>query len=161
MAKTYEPIATTTLGSNQTTVTFSSIASTYTDIRIICSLTSTAAKRTFLRFNGDTAANYASIYIQGDGSTASSGDDPAATEASIDYAGSTAYHSIIVDVMSYANTNKYKTYLSRGGNTATLVIAYVGVWNSNSAINSISINSTGASGLLTGSTFTLYGIKAA
>jgi hypothetical protein len=161
MAKTYEPIATTTLGSNQTTVTFSSIASTYTDIRIICSLTSSAAKRTFMRFNGDSGSNYGSIYMSGDGSTTSSGDDPLSSEGNIDYASNTDYHTICVDLMNYKNTTTYKTWLSRSGNGTGIVFGYVGVWNSTAAINQISINSTGASGLLTGSTFTLYGIKAA
>ena len=35
MTATYEKIATTTLGSTQTSTTFSSIASTYTDIVIV------------------------------------------------------------------------------------------------------------------------------
>jgi hypothetical protein len=35
MAKTYEPIATTTLGTAAATVTFSSISGTYTDLVLV------------------------------------------------------------------------------------------------------------------------------
>ena len=38
MATTYEPIATTTLGSAAASITFSSIAGTYTDLRLVLSL---------------------------------------------------------------------------------------------------------------------------
>jgi len=54
MPKTYEPIATTTLGSNQTTITFSSIPSTYTDLVIVSNMGTTTASYPFIRFNGDT-----------------------------------------------------------------------------------------------------------
>ena len=59
MAITYEPIATTTLGSATASVTFSSLGS-YTDIVLVCSVQSASSgdARINIRFNGDTASNY-------------------------------------------------------------------------------------------------------
>jgi len=69
---TYEPIATTTLGTAQPTVTFSSIASTYTDLVIVAQLTTAAPTNMRIRFNGDTTANYSNTTVTGNGSTATS-----------------------------------------------------------------------------------------
>ena len=64
MATTYTPIATTTLGSGQTSVTFSSISGTYTDLILIASASNTGgATNIRLQFNGDTATNYSSTRI--------------------------------------------------------------------------------------------------
>jgi len=63
---TYEPIATTTVsGSSTSTVTFSSISGTYTDLVIIGNLGSqTTNAFPYLQFNGDTGSNYsASMYL--------------------------------------------------------------------------------------------------
>jgi hypothetical protein len=43
MPATYEPIATTTLGGAAATITFSSISSAYTDLRIVLVGTTTAS----------------------------------------------------------------------------------------------------------------------
>ena len=161
MAVTYEKIATTTLGSNASSVTFSSIPSTYTDLRISCAVTSTAGNNNYVLFNSDGGANYSSTYMQGTGSAAQSGRASSAAYGYVDYAGTTGQHTINVDIMNYSNTTTYKTYLSRGGDTGTVTIAYVGMWRNTAAISTILIGNGAASGLLTGSTFTLYGIKAA
>ena len=72
MAITYEPIATTTLGSAQASVSFSSFSG-YTDLVLVCVAT-TASDDQFLsvQFNGDTGSNYSNTYMTGNGSTATS-----------------------------------------------------------------------------------------
>ena len=157
---TYTPIATTTLGSNQTSVTFNSFSG-YTDLRLICALTSSANQNNFLQFNGDTGSNYSSTYLQGDGSSAGSGRASSTSFGFVDYVGSTAQHTLTIDIMNYSNSTTYKTYLSRGGNAGNLTITYGGLWRSTSAITSLTFNNGTGSGLLTGSQITLYGILAA
>jgi len=80
MAITYEPIATTTLGSATASVTFSSLGS-YTDIVLVCSVQSASSgdARINIRFNGDTASNYSGTFMYGDGSAAGSGRDTSRT----------------------------------------------------------------------------------
>ena len=65
-----------------------------------------------------------------------------------------------MSIQNYANTTTYKTMISRASDATQNAIAYVGLWRSTSAINSITL-SVSAGTFAIGSTFTLYGIKAA
>lgn len=164
MAQTYEPIATQTLGSN-TTVTFSSIPQTYTDlVLVINGLSAVNQGVEYQVGNGsvDTNTNYSRTRIMGDGSAASSFKASNQDRFLCDgFSTSSSYASMqIVHFMNYANTNIYKTALFRGNSTQAYVLAQVGLWRSTSAINTIKV--AGYSGnLLSGTTVSLYGIKAA
>ena len=73
MPATYEPIQTTTLGSAAASYTFSSIPSTYTDLKLVITGTSVGAYADIdLRFNSDTATNYSWTALAGNGTAASS-----------------------------------------------------------------------------------------
>lgn len=165
MATTYEPIATNTLGSAASSVTFSSIPNTYTDLVLITSAKNNtgAQYRLQLRFNGDTATNYSVTKLTGDGSNATSSRAANATYGAILIAtiGSTNFDNAITNIMNYANATTYKTVLSRGNETAAEVNAEVGLWRSTAAITSIALDLETGINFVTGSTFTLYGIKAA
>jgi hypothetical protein len=63
--------------------------------------------------------------------------------------------------MSYANTNVFKTALIAGGLGSTEVNRHVGLWRSTSAVTSVGLLLNGSGNFKTGSTFSLYGIKAA
>jgi len=167
MAKTYEPIATTTLGSNQTSVTISSIPATYTDLVLIINAKNDTLTNTEIRFNGDSASNYSNTALSGNGSSASSSRESNNTSISID---NVAYmttgdfsYSNIIQIMNYANTTTFKTLLARANSAANGVDAIVGLWRKTpEAITSLTIlTTTGTRNFITGSTFTLYGIKAA
>jgi hypothetical protein len=172
MPKTYEPIATTTLGSAQATVTFSSISSNYTDLVVIAYARSTRASSNDifrLGFNSDTSAsNYSATYIASDtgGGTAYSGRytsgsyyGPIFPGISGNSAGSSTYTPLLIHIMNYSNTTTNKTYIARGHYTSDTG-ATVGRWNSTSAISSLVV-SAAFGNLDTGSIITLYGIKAA
>jgi len=164
MPVTYKPIATQTLGSN-TTVTFSSIPQTYTDlILVINGLSNVNEGAEYQVGNGsvDTGTNYSRTRIMGDKTTASTfratGQDRFLCDG---FSTSFSYASMqIVHFMGYSNTSTYKTVLFRGNSTKTYLLAQVGLWRSTSAINTIKVS--GYSGNLgSGTTVTLYGIKAA
>ena len=56
MAITYIPLATTTLGSNQSSFSFSSISSEYTDLIIVGDVTTTSSgPDMYMRFNGSSS----------------------------------------------------------------------------------------------------------
>lgn len=155
---TYTPIATTTLGSAQASVTFSSIAGTYTDLVLISDsilVSGTGAGR--IRYNSDSGNNYSDTYLYGDGSTAASGRDSNLTSIDYNFIG-TSRSTSVCHIQNYSNTTTYKTLVSRG-NGGGITIAYVGLWRSTAAITSIEV--IGASNFASGSTFTLYGIAAA
>lgn len=153
---TYTPIATTTLGSNTPSYTFSSIPSTYTDLIIV--INGTADNNIQARFNGDTGSNYSATRIQGDGSTASSSRFTNTTSIVGSYSSTT--QASIWQFMNYSNTTTNKTALNRGGSGSDRVEAYVGTWRNTAAINSITMLS-GSGNLLSGMTLTLYGIASA
>jgi len=156
---TYTPIATTTLGSAQSSVTFSSLGS-YTDIVIVVAGYQSIDDNVLMRFNSDTGSNYSSTTIYGSGSAASSFRSTSATGMQLgglftSDGGNATYH-----VMNYANSTTYKTVLARANAAASGTQARVGLWRSTAAITSITML-TGSGNFQTGSTFTLYGIQAA
>ena len=161
MPSTYEKIEARTLGSNTTTVTLSSIPATYTDlVMIVAAPNNNALDNLYWRFNSDTAANYSSTRLLGDGSSATS--DRRSNDTAI-YGGlnNTVQGVITAQIMNYANTTTYKTMLLRSNNNG-YVSAEVSLWRKTpEAINSITIYQVSPSQFVTGSTFTLYGIKAA
>lgn len=167
MPSTYTPIATTTLGSDTTTISFSSIPATYTDLILVCDqIQSNVAGSSIndgrFRFNDDSATNYSQTRISGDGSAASSArlsNEDILYIGIIPQASNTVKALNILQIMNYANTTTFKTVLCRG-NGGGFVRANVGLWRSTAAINKIT--AIYPSQLYkAGATFTLYGIKAA
>jgi hypothetical protein len=165
---TYTPIATTTLGSSQTTVTFSSISSSYTDIVIVASIkTAVPAYQPILRFNSDSGSNYSATAVAGNGSSATSGRHTNQNGIYVNPGAGTGgtvgnFMPWIISVQNYSNTTTYKTAIARFNNPDGIVNALVGMWRNTAAINTISLTAESGSGdFQTGSTFTLYGIAAA
>lgn len=162
MASTYEPIATTTLSSAASSITFSSIPSTYTDLRMIMVGTATNGSSILFNYNSDTGNNYSRILLQGNGTAASSSSQ---SNTDGNYAG-TWYSSYpcftTIDLMSYAGST-YKTNLITTNadiNGSGNIRYIVGLWRSTSTINSITF-SIYLDTFNAGTTATLYGIKAA
>lgn len=161
MDKTYEPIATQTLGSAAASVTFSSIPQTYTDLVLIVNTQTSSNVNVFMRFNEDTSSNYSDTRLVGNGSAASSGRLTSQTSAIIISGDpSLNFSTYKVDIFNYTNATTFKTFLIRS-NTADRAASLVGLWRATpAAISTINIRvDTGT--FNTGSTFTLYGIKAA
>ena len=167
MAVTYDKIATTTLSSASSTVTFSSITNSYTDLVLIMNLgASTAGAGVYIRLNTDTSpsgTNYSVTNMVGTGST-TVGNHAANYSAVLPawYIGVGATINFInkVDFMNYSSTTMNKTVIARAGRVTTETdpgtVATISLWRNTSAINSIQI--TCSSNMITGSTFTLYGI---
>lgn len=161
---TYVAIATQTLGSN-TTVTFSSIPQTYTDLVLVINGVSTVDEGAEYQVgNGsvDTGSNYSRTRIMGSATAASSFRASNQDRFLCDgFSNSSNYGSMqIVQFMNYSNTTTYKTVLFRGSSTETYMLAQVGLWRSTSAINTIKV--AGYNGnLASGTTVSLYGITAA
>lgn len=164
MPTTYEPIATTTLGSSSSAITFSSISGSFTDLILVYNGKATVnGVNLQIQLNSDTGTNYSrtalSNYLTGTESTRQSNQ----TYYKTDPAGGSDSSTMsmgITQFMNYSNTTTYKTMLSRDGLTSQGLDATVGLWRNTAAISTIYIfPSSGA--FATGSTFTLYGIKAA
>lgn len=156
-------IATQTLSSTASSITFSSIPSTYTDLRlvIVASLTS-GNDNLGLQFNSDTATNYSFTTLGGTGALAQSARGTSVTTIDFNDRGSmsTQLSTFTSDVFSYAGST-YKTTLnttSNDKNGSGTVERTVGLWRSTSAITSIKIFTFSATTMAIGTTATLYGI---
>lgn len=163
MPATYEPIATTTLGSATKSITFSSIPATYTDLRVVLVGTiQTAADFYEVTFNG-TTSGYSWTHLSGDGSADASGRITSNTKwvPNLPLAGSTTIPMLsTVDIFSYAGST-FKTGLmetSADLNGSGRVIRSVGLWQNTAAITSIKLE-VQSYNWNTGTTATLYGIK--
>jgi hypothetical protein len=168
MATTYEPIYTTTLGSSQSSVSFSSFGG-YTDLVLIVNGRRDASVSTdafYCRINGDGGSNYSWTSVAGDGSSAFSertSNDAYCRLAVIpgNNAGTSVFGTAIVNFQNYTNTTTNKTMLSRGSVAAGQVMAGVSLWRNTAAITSFTLYTAGLANWASGSQFTLYGIKAA
>jgi hypothetical protein len=168
MATTYEPIATTTLGSSAASITLSSIPATYTDLRLVCTaLSATGGDTLSCYFNGTTGTTlYSWTRLVGTGTSATTANQ---TDSDVLLIGATSGQLSTtipilstVDILSYAGS-AFKTFLitdSSDKNGDGRVASYVGLWRNTSAITSIVIKGTSYN-LAAGTTATLYGIKAA
>ncbi len=164
---TYTPIATTTLGSAASSVTFSSISGSYTDLVLVVNAKGTgftgSGTYPYVRYNSDSNTNYSRTWLAGNGSTASSSRGSSENLQYLvggTYIDGTFSYNSITQFMNYSNTTTYKTMLSRANNAGVQVDALVGLWRDTSAITSIVIYSSSGN-FDTGSTFSLYGITAA
>ena len=164
MPGTYEPLATNTLTTAAATVTFSSISSAYTDLVLVVNAKATTGGVDLsMRFNSDSASNYSKTNLYGDASAGTSTRNINQTQGNLNLAGyitSTINTYQIAQILNYANATTYKTYLSRAGNVSVGSDAIVGTWRSTAAITTIALFVSGDT-FASGSTFTLFGIKAA
>ena len=163
MPATYEPIATTTLSTTAASITFSSITSAYTDLKIILVGTTTLDLNPRIQFNSDTASNYSYRYINGDGATAATS---AASSSigllSIGNIDTTIPGFLNIDIFSYTGSTRkiYFSAYSLDKNTGTIASncgKIAGVWTNTAAITSVTLD-TGGSTFKAGTTATLYGI---
>jgi hypothetical protein len=159
MPATYDSLATTTLGSNQSSVTFSSISGAYTDL-VLIAVAKFSANPSYsgIIFNSDSGSNYSSTFMRSTGSAASSGANTNAGQIS---SGSYSSEYLLdeFNILDYSNTTTYKTVFYKT-NQNNDMITRIGMWRNTNAITSVTYQiDTG--NILAGSTFTLYGIKAA
>ena len=161
---TYTPIATVS-PSGTSTVDFTSISGSYTDLVLVMSGSMASAANMFIRVgNGsiDTGSNYSITQITGSGSSASSGRLSSQTEYKVTdglFFNTNEECNILVSFQNYSNTTTNKTWLSRANSAGIGVNAGVGLWRSTSAINTIRLY--GSQNFNSGSKVTLYGIQAA
>jgi len=167
----YQSIQTQTLATATSTITFTSIPATFTHLQIRGGLNGTAAgtyNNVNLRFNSDSGSNYSTHTIYGDGTTGANSEANGTRiyGAIFDTQASAASYLgvAVIDILDYANTNKYKTTKALSGvdlNTGGGNVAFgSGNWRSTNAITSITF-STVSGNFNVGSTLALYGIKVA
>lgn len=166
---TYDSIATTTLGSANSTISFSSISGSYTDLKLIVTgtISSGAGVYGLIRANSNSTANYSQEIIRGIGTGATAVSYTTASAFGGIVCNSEGYSTTIpffieVDVLNYAgSTNKVfvvKTSNDLNGSGSTEAI--IGAWHSTAAITGLAFISS-SSTFAAGTTAALYGITKA
>jgi hypothetical protein len=172
LANSYESIATISVTSNVASVEFTSIPATYTHLQIRAIGRSTRAENNTalnMQFNSDTGSNYSWHRLDGDGASASASSATTQTSIIVDrFTASTAtasqFGAFVLDILDYANTNKYKTTRNLGGydnNGNGLITLGSGLWQNTNAITSIKLIDRSGNNLIQYSQFALYGIRGA
>ena len=162
---TYELIQSYSVGSGgAANIDFASIPATYTDLVLKVSLRNTGTNLwSKLSFNGSNT-NWTMRYIQGNGASAVSGNDPA-NDYSVMNTGSSqtasTFASAEIYIPNYAGSNNKSVSIDHiTENNATTAYANLTamLWSSSSAINQITLT-PGANNFAQHSTAYLYGIK--
>jgi len=163
----FESIASNTVtGSAVSTITFSSISSSYQHLQLRCNIVGSAdGGYIYIRLNGDgVTSNYTRHALEGNGSAVSASGNADYSSIGLISDSSASYLNVaIADFHDYASTTKNKTVRVIGGNDRNgsgYITLYSGSRMSTNAITSITIGGSGVS-LGVGTTVSLYGIKGA
>ena len=162
----YASIQTVTVGSGgASSITFSSIPSTYTHLQIRYMATAaSSATGILLQINSDAGSNYARHSLTGTGSVAAATATVSTASPYIQsYAADTTTTNPtvgVVDLLDYANINKYKTIRVLTGtdkNGSGGIEFNSMLWMNTTAISNLVVY--GTSPFAQYSSFALYGIK--
>lgn len=158
----YTALANVTLGSNATTVTFSSISQSFRDLVLVGQVQhNSGASPLFGRINGLSTGIYQTVRMSGDGSSTSS--SATGLVSSLDFAvgnnliGTSLNNIFTIQYMDYSATNKQKSILVRAGRDDFMVMATAGRAADTNAITSLNLFINGQ--FVAGSTFSLYGVS--
>jgi hypothetical protein len=166
--ETYTLIQKTTVTSaGASSISFTNIPQNFTDLVVMCSLrnaTASTAQSGWVKFNG-SSTGYAHKYLGGDGASASSAGDAAATRiyiGQVDGATATAntFANVSIYIPNYTSAN-YKSVSIDGVQETNATTAYAtlsaGLWSNTDAITSISLETT-AGNYVQYSSASLYGV---
>lgn len=169
----FEPIYSQTFESNKTSI-FIPVPSLYKHLWIMGQgrISGATGGTVFCQFNGDTGANYQWVYLLGNGTAASSGQDTSDTRIPIgqfsntgDPAGSAS--SFEAKIMNYFAPfhQMVHAYTLYNDNTTRSIYQIAGKWSDTSGIKSMEIFAAdgggvkGSTDMLTGSVISVYGIR--
>lgn len=164
------PLQVITVGpAGASSVSFTNIPGTYSHLQIRGIFRATSSGTTpLIRLNSDTGSNYAWHRLQGNGTAASAQGYSSQTNvqflASLGLPSATStFGAVIIDILDYANTNKFKTLRILDGadlNGSGNIELTSGLWQSTSAMTAFSI-ACDVNSFAQYSQFALYAVKAA
>lgn len=166
MPNTFELIASNTVSTAVSSITFSSIPSTYTDL--VIKMSARKANNDYdieLKFNGNSTG-YSGVYLESNGTAASSGIYSSLTQAwsgnaSTNNQSASTFGNSEIYIPNYLSSNN-KSFSVDAVNENNGTTAYANLlgwlWSNTSAITSIELNANGST-FVSNSTFYLYGVK--
>lgn len=161
---TFVPLATQTLSSAASSIIFSSIAGTYSDLHLIIMCTSNVSDIVSVQYNSDTGTNYTQMYFGTNGTSPLYGQTNFASYAQLSSIGavSTTVPSLYeLDIMGYSQTTTQKLTLVKTscdyGNFGAVETVSC-LWKNTAAINSVKLFLRSGNNFSSGTTATLWGI---
>lgn len=166
----YDLISTTVLTGSQSSVSFdvTGLGSTYKhlQLRMVARSDRSASGGDYirLRFNSDSGSNYSIHSLLGNGSSAISETQTNVTQMSFERIGSSDltsgnFGALVIDMLDPFSSSKFKTVKNLGGVSTNYVMSQSGYWASTSAVTAVNVVVGGGSNFITGSRFSIYGIK--
>lgn len=169
MTATYEKISSTTVSSAVSSISFTSIAATYTDLKIIGSVklnSSGVGSELYMRFNSNSGTEYSRTVMSGGGSSATGTQNSGQTYIRLNYVcdpTTTTFTDVYVYIPNYTNTatvHRCLGMLSRGSTSPAGIDYLVGTYHtSGAAISTITFTLEGGNNFASGCVWTIYGIK--
>lgn len=173
----YELISTTLISTNTSTVTFSSIPTDYSHLQIRWTARSNRADyqdTMAIRLNGVTTSTYTTHNLKGNGSVVSSAVNTAGANINQSQLfdmfstneATGAFGAGIVDILDIGNTNKkpvVKMLSGLAGGTQSKFISITSGFTTSGfgPLSSVTLLSRNSASFVSGSRFSLYGIKGA
>jgi hypothetical protein len=166
MPQTYEAIATTTLGSNQSTITFTSIPQTYTDLVCVCVGYGAGGGGSILvKVNSNTSSIYNTNYVYTDGTTAvtsaKTGDNGNGLYMGRLMTSTTDMGGAYFHIMNYTSTSTFKTMIGQSVASAPITWYSIGNARTTTAVTRLDLTVESGYPFASGFQATIYGIKAA
>lgn len=171
-AGSFDLLETQVLSSSAASVTFSGLSTYAADYQhlqlravVRTDRASFANDELAMRFNSDSAGNYSWHRLEGTGSSVGSSPSANATfvQAGITSAATAAtgnFSAIVTDILDPFETTKNKTTRSLAGFTGGAIQLMSGNWRNTNAVTTIALTPLLGTNFVTGSRFSLYGIKA-
>ena len=166
LSPSYDSIATVTVSTAVSSISFTSIPATYKHLQIrgIYKASATNGGSPLLWFNNDTTSGYASHQLSGDGATATAGSNqpnPSGMLAGAATQSTAQFTAFVIDILDYANTSKNKTsrlLVGYDANGSGVSQFGSGVYFSTTAVSRIDMSPQSAN-FAQYSSFALYGVK--
>jgi hypothetical protein len=168
MANTYTLISSNVLTSNATSISFTGIGTSWTDILLKISgrtdRSGTVADSLQINFNSDTSTNYSDTFIYNTYTGANASNTFGSSLGTLDASTATAntFGSIEIYIPNYQlTTNRpFSAFGVQEDNAASNNIAFnANLYIGTSAITSITLTPTNGPNFVSGSSFYLYGIS--
>lgn len=165
MATAFTALASTTLGSTATSITFSSISGSYRDLYLILTMVGGTMSQPLIKVNNDNSySNYGGVVLRSNGSsvysTNISGYNYGMTLSL--YTSNSGSNDIFYDIsfLDYATTDKVKPVLVRSNGAGSGVEMNASKWGNTAAITSLVLYDYNGFSFGAGTTATLYGVSA-
>ena len=170
----YDLIQSEILTGSQASVTFdvTGLGSTYQHLQLRILVRTDRANNEdwmIMRFNSDTGSNYSDHHLYGQGSSVYSNASTSSSYISAmgaivgNNATANSFAGGVIDILDPFETTKYTTTRTLGGfaSTTNSIRLESGNWRNTAALTAITLDQGGGSNFVSGSRFSLYGLKVA